>query len=154
MSYRWIVRRDRNPGEIWEKYAEVMGLADMKRVYGDHWPPKEARALEEVYVWTEPIDYGKTVAWLSITFDQFDQTSAHMSRGVWPDQHGNGLGREMRAFAENWCRQHGVDTLNISIDASNTKHLALALADPYWRHDSLFWDAEGGTAYGFSHTIE
>jgi hypothetical protein len=77
-----------------------------------------------------------------------------MSRGVWPEHHGKNLGREMRAFAEKWCRDNLVDTLNISVDTANPQHLANVLADPYWRHDALTWDSEGSISYGFSHSIE
>lgn len=157
----WRVTRCMVPGVIWARYADAIGLDEMKRVFGDHWPPKEARPLEEIYVWRDedasprPFDpKDHPAAWLSLAYDQFDPTSAHMSRGVWPDQHGNGIGKLMRTFAEEWCRRNGVDTLNISIDATNAQHLANALADPYWRHDAIIWDAEGGTAYGFSHVVE
>jgi GNAT superfamily N-acetyltransferase len=157
----WRVTRCMVPGVIWARYEKAMKPGEMQQVFGDHWPPAEARTLEQVYVWRDedasprPFDpEDHPAAWLSLTFDQFDLTSAHMSRGVWPEHHGNGLGKLMRAFAEEWCRRNGVDTLNISVDTANTEHLRNVLADPYWRHDALTWDAAGGISYGFSHSFE
>lgn len=154
----WVVIRAIAPEIIWARYAVAFGLKELQETFGEHWPPARARHGEEVYCWRDrllaspPFDpAGHPAAWMSLTPDQFDPSVAHMSRGVWPDQHGQGLGRLMRDWAEGWCRERGVKTLMIAIRRSNAQHLTNTLKDDYWQHcGSLFLPVE---AWLFSHQI-
>lgn len=139
MTPRWVVTKAAVPGTIWARYATAVGLKELQNVFGVNWPPEDARPLEEVYVWRDqnlsPRPFDPTdhpACWLSLSRDQFNDKEVHMSRGVWPDQHGKGLGKLMREFAENYCRERGCDMLSIDIAAVNAQHLTNAIADPYW----------------------
>lgn len=154
----WRATRCMHPGVVWERYAGALGLEKLRATFGENWPPKEARALEEVYVVRDdaasprpfdPSDH--PAAWISLAKDQFDPTSCHMSRGVWPDQHGNGLGRWMRAFAEEWCRANGCDSLHISVFVVNWQHLARVMEDDYWDIEGAIFEPAG---FNFQHVIE
>src|SRR5258708_3013707 len=156
----WSVHRSMNPGVMWQRYADAIGLEILQQTFGEHWPPKEARPLEEIWVWRDrdlspkPFDTkDHPAAWLSLSYDQHNPSVAHMSRGVWPDQHGKNLGKLMRVFAEDWCRQHGVDDLRIEVDDSNDQHLKNVMADRNWRHFQITWDDEGGVVHGFAHDV-
>lgn len=146
-----MVTRTYYPEIVWTKYADAIGLETLKQVFGQHWPPARPRALEEVYCWRRAGDPTQApAAWLSLSLDQFDPQKAWMSRGVWPDQHGQSLGKIMRTFAEMWCRQRGARSLNIWVSAHNPKHLVNVLADHYWRMDAVLFEPP---TFGFSHKI-
>lgn len=139
---------DDQVGPMWAAYAEAVGLSKLQATFGEHWPPKGPRVGERVFLW---YDGEMFVGWLSLSPDQFDPTTVHMSRGVWPDRHGAGVGREMRAFAEGWCEANGADALQIHVFVANWQHLAKVMDDEYW-------DIEGATfapaGFSFQHQIK
>lgn len=135
-------------GEVWRSYGEAVGLDKLRETFGEHWPPPASRPLEAVYVW---YDGERRLAWLSLARSQFDQTVAHMSRGVWPDCHGMGLGREMRAYAEDVCRQNGVASIQISVNVANWQHLAGVMADEYWDFEGVSFNP---ASFSFAHEIK
>lgn len=144
--------RDVTPaaGPLWRAYGEAIGLELLKETFGDHWPPTAPRLGERVFAVVDPAD-DRPLGWVSLTRNQFDPTNVHMSRGVWPTEHGRSLGRAMRAFAEDWCRANGCDSLQIEVHVSNWQHLARVMADDYW-------DIEGASfnpaSFTFSHEIK
>jgi len=155
---RWNVNRAAAPEIIWDRYEKAIGTEAMQAIFGENWPPTSGRPCEEVYVWRDadanprPFDANDhPAAWLSLSLDQFDPTTAYMSRGVWPNEHGKGLGRHMRAFAEDWCRERGVTDLMITIHAVNHLHLANVMKDAYWTMEGVFFNPP---AFAFSHKIE
>lgn len=154
---RWLVNPVAAPEIIWARYADAVGLEDLKNVFGDHWPPPGLRPGEAVFAWRDadlsprPFDAkDHPAAWLSLTVDQFDPTDVHMSRGVWPDQHGKNLGRLMRSFAEAWARDHGAATLTIEVAAVNVLHLANVLADDYWVPSGVTYNP---VTFEFTHEL-
>lgn len=154
----WLVIRAVAPEIIWARYAQAFGVEELKATYGAHWPPAKSRGSEEVYCWRDRLESPRPfdptdhpAAWLSLSLDQFDPTAAWMSRGVWPNQHGQGLGRLMREWAEQWCRQKGATSLNVWIHAVNTQHLANCLQDPYWTMDAVLFNPP---TFGFCHQID
>jgi len=145
------------PEIIWARYADAIGLDDLKVTFGDHWPPPAVRPGETVFVWRDaslsprPFDAkDHPAAWLSLTVDQFDSADIHMSRGVWPDQHGKNLGRLMRSYAEQWARDRGAATLTIEVAAANALHLANVLADDYWVPSGVTYNP---VAFEFTHEL-
>jgi GNAT superfamily N-acetyltransferase len=136
----WRVTTVQTPATIWARYADAVGLDVLHENFGANWPPSAVRPLESVYCWRDaslsprPFDAkDHPAAWLSLAWDQFDDNQAWMSRGVWPDQHGQGLGRLMRDYAENLCRTMGAHTLKIQVAQANAQHFANVTRDPYWK---------------------
>lgn len=152
MTPEWTVTRSVAPEIVWARYADAIGLETLKQVFGHQWPPARQRVNEEVYCWRQAGDTTKApAAWLSLSLDQFDPQRAWMSRGVWPDQHGQSLGKIMRTFAEMWCRQRGARSLNIWVSAHNPQHLVKVWVDPYWRMDGVLFEPP---TFGFTHEID
>ena len=157
MTEDWIVIPVVAPEVIWSRYADAIGLEELQRTFGAHWPPPRLRVNEEVYAWRDrnlsPRPFDPTdhpAAWLSLSINQFNPARAHMSRGVWPGQHGKGLGRLMRDFAEQWCRLHVVPSLSIEVYLENLQHLVNVQRDPYWTMDGVLFDP---WAFTFTHAI-
>jgi len=161
----WRVTRVQSPEVIWARYADALGLDELRSTFGDHWPPKSARLGEEVYAWRDanmsprPLDpKDHPAAWMSLYNDPLDPGDVYMSRGVWPDQHGRGLGRLMRAYAEDWCRRLGEvkmgearATLNIFVSATNWRHLSQVMRDKYWTLDAVLLGED--PQFGFHHEV-
>jgi hypothetical protein len=155
----WRVTKAATPATVWGRYADAIGIEALKKIFGAHWPPPDARPLEEVYVWRDadanprPFDSkDHPAAWLSLTRHQFYSWQAMMSRGVWPeylDRH-LGLGRRMRVFAEEWCRSNDVLDLTIEVFPANSQHLVNVLNDPYWKLTTVNIDP---VSFKFSHEI-
>jgi GNAT superfamily N-acetyltransferase len=136
----WLVIRVMAPEIIWARYADALGLEKLRQTFGQHWPPPAARAGEEVFTFRDPQQFAPVfnpkdhpAAWISLARDQFNPKHAHMSRGVWPDYHGRGLGRALRSFGERWARHHGCISLNIEVAAVNHPHIKNVSQDPYWQ---------------------
>lgn len=136
----WAVLRVAEPGLMWAHYAKDFGEERLREVFGAHWPPPGARPGEEVWAFREPIATGgpydpadRPTGWLSLAVDQFDPAIVHMSRGVWPGEHGRGLGRFMLGWAEARARRIGGLFLDIEVHRANARHLAKIIRDPYWR---------------------
>jgi GNAT superfamily N-acetyltransferase len=153
----WRVTECKYPGLMWQRYAEALGYENLVSWFGENWPPPERRPLEEVFVVRDanksprvfdPNDH--PAAWISLSVDQFDPEVVHMSRGVWPDQHGYGLGRFMRTWAENWCKERRIKTMLIWISDSNKQHLDKVKADNYWSLSALSFDP---LCFAFRHEI-
>lgn len=158
LSVNWRVTEVKYPAVLWQRYADVLKPEVMKAVYGDHWPPADRRPLEQVFAVRNPDVYQRPfdpldhpAAWLSLSFDQFDQTHAYMARGVWPAEHGQGLGRFMRAWAEDWCRRNEVTGISIWVASANELHINNVKADPYWTVSAFEFDPP---AFRYDHTIE
>ena len=135
----WQINLVSTPGTLWARYADAIGLDDMQGIYGKHWPPATARPGETVYSFRDPDKPAPVFnpkdhpdGWLSLTVDQFDPGIVHMSRGVWPDCHGRGLGKRMRSFAEGWAVAQGAMVLQVAIHHANQEHLRNVVEDPYW----------------------
>lgn len=157
MATEWRAIEAVSPGIIWARYSDAIGLDKMKETFGENWPPAAARPGEHVFTWRDPSEpvilfdpKGHPAAWLSLTLDQFNPIIAHMSRGVWPEYHGRNLGKEMRAFAEQWCKEHGVEHLFIEVYADNHLHVANVLKDPYWTLDGVTFNPP---SFKFVHDI-
>lgn len=158
LSVNWRVTEVKYPAVIWQRYADVLGRDVMKKVYGDHWPPPDKRPLEQVFAIRNPDIYQRPfdpldhpAAWMSLSYDQFDQTNVYMSRGVWPAEHGQGLGRFMRGWAEDFCRSHEANSLTIWVGQANQEHLDNVKADAYWKASAFAFDPP---AWQFVHYIE
>ncbi len=158
MSPEWRAIPVSAPGLLWARYARDFGEERLRATFGAHWPPAGARHGEEVWSFREagasprPFDLADhPAAWLSLAVDQFDPAVCHMSRGVWPGQHGRGLGRHVRAFAEGRARALGCRHLDIEVNETNAEHLANVLMDPYWRQIAARW--EPGAASVFRHDL-
>ena len=154
----WRVVQAVAPNIIWARYASAVGLDKMKETFGEHWPPPSARPGETVFTFRDPDEpvvpfdpTGHPAGWLSLTLNQFNPSICHMSRGVWPEYHRRGLGRDMRAWAERWCREHGVEALSISVYATNHLHLANVMQDDYWQLDAVEFNPPG---FVFVHLID
>lgn len=130
-------------------YTQDFGLEKLRETFGEHWPPEAPRVGESVFCWID--DHGRYLSWLSLIKDQFDPTTAHMSRGVWPDRHGQNLGKIMRTFAEQWCRDNGCDSLQIAIFVANWQHLAKVMGDDYWDVEGVGFNP---ASFSFSHDVK
>jgi GNAT superfamily N-acetyltransferase len=146
----FAVYRAAQPGLLWARYARDFGEERLRDVFGPNWPPADARHGEEVWVFRDvassprPFDpQDHPLAWLSLARDQFDPEYFHMSRGVWPSQHGRGLGRAMREWATGRATVLGGKYLLIHVNRSNPEHLANCLKDPYWRTVAEWFDPPG-----------
>jgi len=154
----WLVCKAVAPEIIWARYANAFGLDKLKETFGEHWPPERARHGELMWTWRDPVIPRRAfdpkdhpAAWLSLAPDQFDPRHVHMSRGVWPEWHGRGLGLAMREYAEAWCREQGALSLNIEVRAQNKQHLVGVLRDTYWRERGvLVWPSR---SHLFVHEI-
>lgn len=161
MNTAWLVIKAVAPQIIWARYADAIGLDLMRETFGETWPPEHPRWGEEMWCWRDPAETyrafdtkGHPAAWLALMVSQFDPRDIHMSRGVWPDQHGRGLGRAMRGFAEHWCRERGALTLNIEVNVANKQHLDQVRLDPYWEESGVLWDTPSvARAFLFDHQI-
>lgn len=139
MTTQWGAVQDASPSLMWSRYAAAIGDELLKQTFGSHWPPPGPRFGEGVWCFRDPAanprpfdPHDHPAGWLSLVRNQFNPRIVHMSRGVWPDQHGRGLGLAMRTFAEAWCREVGAARLHIEILPFNAQHLANVLRDPYW----------------------
>lgn len=153
----WRAVKAVSPEIIWNRYADAIGTELLQQTFGAHWPPAGVRPGEEVWCFRDPDASPRPfdpadhpAAWLSLALDQFDPQKAHMSRAVWPDQHGQGLGRIMRMFAERWCEEHGAMSLHIVVHVANREHLVNVMADPYWEMDGWRFRPP---AYTFTHAL-
>ena len=158
-SVEWWVNEVKFPAVIWQRYADAIGHDTMKKIYGDHWPPPECRPLERVFSFRDPAVLTRAfdptdhpAAWLSLAFDQFDQKHAYMARGVWPMEHGQGLGRFMRTWAEDWCRRNEVEAVSIWVSDANIEHLNNVEKDTeYWEPTGKHYDPP---SYMFTHYLD
>lgn len=153
----WRVTYVAHPAVIWQRYADALGREKLADWYGRAWPPGEARVGERVYVVRDPARYQRPfdpldhpAAWISLTVDQFNPTNFYMSRGVWPDQHGQGLGRVLRRWADDHVIGHGGTSLTIWVHASNEEHLDKVMADEYWELSAI---AKDPLAFMFVHEL-
>src|SRR5574341_336709 len=153
----WRVTYVPHPGIIWQRYADAVTLPVLQDIYGVNWPPPESRLGERVYVVRNPNIYQRPfdptdhpAAWISLTCDQFDPTNFYMSRGVWPDQHGQGLGRFLRCWAADHVLGHGGNSLTIWVNASNEEHLDKVMADEYWELSAI---AKDPLSFMFVHVL-
>jgi len=142
----WLITKAMAPEIIWARYADAFGLDALKETFGEHWPPERARHGETLWTWRDSAlprrafdTKDHPAAWLSLMPDQFDPRQVHMSRGVWPEWHGRGLGRAMRDYAEAWCRERGAVSLYIEVRAKNEQHLASVMGDTYWVERGVFY---------------
>ena len=154
----WRVTDVPYPGVIWHRYANAVTLPVLHSIFGANWPPPEKRPGEQVFVFRDPDKYQRPfdptdhpAAWLSLTQDQFDARNYYMSRGVWPDEHGQGLGQFMRRWAELYVRQQGGDALTIWVHASNEEHFENVANDEYWELSAI---AKDPIAVQFIHEID
>ena len=155
---RWRVTEVKHPGVIWARYADAITLPVLQDVFGGTWPPLECRSGERVFAVRNPLlparpfdPLDHPAAWLSLTINQFDPECVFMSRGVWPNEHGKGLGKFMRRWAEVWCKQNGIKLLTIWINASNKEHLDKVKADTFWSMSAIDFEP---LAFRFEHAIE
>lgn len=74
-----------------------------------------------------------------------------MSRGVWPEQHGQGLGLFMRQWAEEQVARDGGNSLTIWVHFSNKTHWNNVITDPYW---TVAGSAIDPAAMMFVHEID
>jgi len=150
----WYAIEVPHPGIVWGRFADAIGLDQMKEWYGEGWPPADKRPGESVYVWrdlniAQPIG-SNPAGWLSLYIDQITGKDAYMSRGVFPESHGKGLGKFMRDYAETWAREWKCRSMNIFVSKKNAQHLVNVLNDPYWEFDFLNLKTH---EFGFSHTL-
>jgi GNAT superfamily N-acetyltransferase len=73
-----------------------------------------------------------------------------MSRGVWPNQHGRGLGRWLRQFAVEWVSAQGGEAISIWVHISNEEHYEKVRKDPFWEPTGMAFDPK---AVMFTHYI-
>lgn len=139
-----LITESQAPELVWAEYAKALG-PNLQLWFGDHWPPPARRPGERVYLWQEDVSFPaprgwsppppelKSAAWLSLIQDQMDPKIVWMSRGVWPEFHGQNLGKRLRTWAVEWCRDRHCTSLNVVIRSTNPLHLSSALADPFWK---------------------
>ena len=155
----WRVTEVKYPAVIWERYADALGWNLLLAWYGENWPPHGCRPGEQVFVVRDPGAVARPFdptdhpsAWISLTQDQFDATNYYMSRGVWPDRHGLGLGRFMRAWVEQWVIAQGGNSVTIWVHAENEEHLDKVMADnSYWELSAI---ANNPLQFMFVHYME